>query len=251
LDTKLDTITLVLREKSDAKINSDYLNQNGINSKPFPITTLNYKSYYNSEILKKRYTYLIITSPKAIKVANDLVLKTENGLLRSSRVFSIGMETTKKLNEIGFVNILTANNNSKSLSDLVIQKTIKDDYGLWIAARDRNVDLKLMLKEKNRNIEILEGYKTEPISILSKYTINYLKTYRRINLIIFSSRNVLIAKEILENYNLFEEVNNKSILFVNSNNVALKAKEIGWLNIKIIKKNFTKDILNHIIDLSK
>ncbi len=161
------------------------------------------------------------------------------------------METTKKLNEIGFVNILTANNNSKSLSDLVIQKTIKDDYGLWIAARDRNVDLKLMLKEKNRNIEILEGYKTEPISTLSKHTINYLKNYRQINLIIFSSRNVLIAKEILENYNLFEEVNNKSILFVNSNNVALKAKETGWLNIKIIKKNFTKDILNHIIDLSK
>ena len=40
-------------------------------------------------------------------------------------------------------------------------------------------------------------------------------------------------------------------LFVNSKNVAQKAKNLGWLNIKTIKKNFTKEILDYIVKLPK
>jgi len=251
LNSKSDKITLVLREKKDAEINSNYLNQNGVNSHPFPITTLIYNNYANLEILKYKYTYTIITSPKAIKVVNNIVLNRKNGLLTSSRVFSIGMETKKRLNEVGFFNVFSANNNSKSLYDLVLKNTNKEDYGLWVAAKDRSVDLQDMLKKKNRNIELLEAYKTEPLLTLANPIIYYLEKYSHIDLIIFSSRNVLIAKEILENYNLFKEVNRKSTLFVNSSNIAIKAKEIGWSKINVIKKNFTKDILDHIINLSK
>ena len=42
MDTQSDKITLVLREKNDAQINAHYLNKNGINAEPFPITNLNY-----------------------------------------------------------------------------------------------------------------------------------------------------------------------------------------------------------------
>ena len=64
--------------------------------------------------------------------------------------------------------------------------------------------------------------------------------YDLLNLIIFSSRNVSISKQILENYNLFNIVENKATLYVNSENIAKKAESLGWRNIKIIKKNFTK-----------
>ena len=70
-------------------------------------------------------------------------------------------------------------------------------------------------------------------------------------MIILSSRNVSITKDILDNHNLFKEVNCKSTLFVNSRNVAEKAKSLGWLNIKTIKKNFTKEILDYIVKLPK
>ena len=40
-------------------------------------------------------------------------------------------------------------------------------------------------------------------------------------------------------------------MFVNSDNVAKKAKTLGWNRIEVIKKNFTKDILNHIVEITK
>ena len=33
--------------------------------------------------------------------------------------------------------------------------------------------------------------------------------------------------------------------------LAQKAKKLGWKNVKIIKKNFTKDILDHIVQTTK
>ena len=60
-----------------------------------------------------------------------------------------------------------------------------------------------------------------------------------------------ITKDILQNLNLFSEVNNKSTLLVNSQNVANNGKSIGWNNVVTIKKNFTKDILDYILHLSK
>ena len=122
---------------------------------------------------------------------------------------------------------------------------------MWIAAKDRSIDLKKILKKSNRRIEILEGYKTLPILKLCQSIKKDLINYKRLNLIILSSRNVTITKDILNNYNLFKEVNCKSTLFVNSNKVAQKAKTLGWLNIKTIKKNFTKDILDYILELPK
>ena len=73
--------------------------------------------------------------------------------------------------------------------------------------------------------------------------------YDFLNLVIFSSRNVSIAKQILENYKLFNIVKNKATLYVNSENVAKKAESLDWKNIKIIKKNFTKEFLDNIIKL--
>ncbi len=58
-----------------------------------------------------------------------------------------------------------------------------------------------------------------------------------------------IAKQILEDYDLFNIVKNKSTLYVNSQNVAFKAESIGWINVKIIKKNFTKEFLDNIVKL--
>ena len=251
MNTKSDKITLVLREKNDAQINAHYLNKNGINAEPFPITNLNYNIDTDKEILKKKFNYVIITSPKAIKVLVDIVSHTKNTLLKNSRIFSIGLETKKKLNEAGFNNVFSANNNSKSLYDLVLYSTNEEDYGLWVAAKDRKVDLQNMLKLNDRYIEILESYKTDPVLTLSEPIISFLEHYNQLDLIVFSSRNVSIATDLLKNYKLFEKVNKKSTLFVNSKNIALTAKEIGWSRIEVIKKNFTNDILNHIINLSK
>ena len=251
MDTQSDKITLVLREKNDAQINAHYLKKNGINAEPFPITNINYNADTDTEILKKKFNYAIITSPKAIKVLVDIVSDTNNTLLKTSRVFSIGLETKKRLNEVGFINVLSANNNSKSLNDLVLNSTNEEDYGLWVAARDRKVDLQNMLKLNHRYIEILESYKTDPVLSLSEPIKNVLEQYNQLDLIVFSSRNISIATDLLKNYKFFEKVNKKSTLFVNSKNVALTAKEIGWSRIEVIKKNFTNDILNHIINLSK
>lgn len=153
------------------------------------------------------------------------------------------------MKKLSYTNILQANNSSQSLHNLIVINTKKEDYGLWIAAKNRSVELEKNLLNNNRKIEIIEGYSTHPILELPKPLQTDLIEYDFLNLVIFSSRNVSIAKQILENYNLFNIVKNKATLYVNSENVAKKAESLGWINIKIIKKNFTKEFLDNIIKL--
>ena len=153
------------------------------------------------------------------------------------------------MKKLSYTNILQANNSSQSLHDLIVIKTKNEDYGLWVAAKNRSVELEKNLLNNNRKIEIIEGYSTHPILELPKPLQKDLIEYDFLNLVIFSARNVSIAKQILENYNLFNIVKNKATLYVNSENVAKKAESSGWRNIKIIKKNFTKEFLDNIIKL--
>ena len=45
----------------------------------------------------------------------------------------------------------------------MFENTYQSDFGLWIAARDRSINLKEILTKRNRKIEILEAYRTLPI----------------------------------------------------------------------------------------
>ena len=85
--TKFDQITLILREANDAKKNSEYLNERGVISKPFPITSIKYEDYSSSNILNHKYNYAIITSPKAIKVLDNIVSNNKTVFLKSSKNF--------------------------------------------------------------------------------------------------------------------------------------------------------------------
>jgi len=251
LNIKFNNITFVLREKRDAEINSKYLNDNGVYAKPFPITTTKYNDVYKSYLLNHNFDYFIITSANALQPLEKIILNSKNFTKKNIKVFAIGEETKVKLNQKGYENVLSANNNSMSLYQLIISNTLDIDLGLWVAAKNRSSDLKERLIVKNRKIEIFEAYETQPIIKISRSIQNDLVNYKKINLLIFSSRNVSITKDILQNFNLFSEVNNKSTLLVNSENVANNGKCIGWNNVVNINKNFTKDILDYILQLSR
>jgi uroporphyrinogen-III synthase len=251
LDIKFNNITFVLREKKDAEVNSQYLNDNGVYSKPFPITTTKYNDIYRSNLLNYRFDYLIITSANALQPLEKIILNSKNLNKKNIKVFTIGEETKVKLIKKGFKNILSANNNSISLYELIISNTLDVERGLWVAAKNKSFDLEERLISKNRKIEIFEAYETQPVIKISKSIQNDLVNYSNINLLILSSRNVLLAKNILQSLNLFNQVNNKSTLLVNSENVANNGKSIGWNNVVTIKKSFTKDILDYILELYK
>ena len=109
---------MILREAGDAKKNSEYLNKRGVLSKPFPITTIKYIDCSISDIFNHKYNYVIITSPKAIKILDDIVLNNKIGLSKSTNIFAIGLETTVQLNNLGYKNVLNANGDSKFLIEL-------------------------------------------------------------------------------------------------------------------------------------
>ena len=251
MNIKFNNITFVLREKRDAEINSKYLNDNGVYAKPFPITTTKYNDVYKSYLLNHNFDYFIITSANALQPLEKIILNSKKFTKKNIKVFAIGEETKVKLNQKGYENVLSANNNSMSLYQLIISNTLDIDLGLWVAAKNRSSDLKERLIVKNRKIDIFEAYETQPIIKISRSIQNDLVNYKKINLLIFSSRNVSIAKDILQNLNLFSEVNNKSTLLVNSENVANNGKSIGWNDVVNINKNFTKDILDYILQLSR
>ncbi len=251
MNIKFNNITFVLREKRNAEINSKYLNDNGVYAKPFPITTTKYKDFYKSNSLNYCFDFLIITSANALQPLEKIILNSKSFTKKNIKVFAVGEETKLKLNKKGYENVWSANNNSISLYELIISNTLDVELGLWVAAKNRTSDLEERLVLKNRKIEIFEAYETQPIIKISRSIQNDLVNYSNINLLILSSRNVLMAKNILQNLNLFSEVNNKSTLLVNSENVANNGKSIGWKNVVTIKKNFTKDILDYILQLSK
>jgi uroporphyrinogen-III synthase len=248
LFTSLDTITFILREKEDALLNAKYLRDKGVFAESLPIV---YLEYFDPTIEIIDFDYLVITSPKAVHTLNNLILSDAYSVSKKTNIFAIGLETNKKLKIEKYKNVFHANGNSKALFQLILNKTLQNDKGLWITAKDRSFDLQSMLKVNNRNLEIYESYKTLPINEIAKNNIDSLVNSINCNLLILSARNVLLTKNLLEQYNLFEKVNDKAILIVNSYNVSQKAKKLGWKNVKIIKKNFTKDILDYIVQTTK
>mgnify|MGYP001336372826 CR=1 FL=1 len=99
---------MILRETNDAKKNSDYLNEGGLFSKPFPITSTKYEDFRNSDIVYHEYNYAVITSPKATKVLNKIVSNNKTIFSKSSKIFTIGLETKNKLNKLNFNNVFNA-----------------------------------------------------------------------------------------------------------------------------------------------
>ena len=246
--TSLDTITFILREKDDALLNAQYLRDKGVFAESLPIV---YLEYFDPTIEIIDFDYLVITSPKAVHTLNNLILSDAYSVSKKTNIFAIGLETNKKLKIEKYKNVFHANGDSKTLFKLILDKTLQNSKGLWITAKDRSFELQSMLKLNNRKLEIYESYKTLPINEIAKNNIDSLVNSINCNLLILSARNVLLTKNLLEQYNLFEKVNDKAILIVNSYNVSQKAKKLGWKNVKIIKKNFTKDILDYIVQTTK
>ena len=248
MSTSLNTITFILREKEDALLNAEYLRDKGVFAEPLPIVCL---EYFDPIIEIINFNYIVITSPKAIHALNKLILSDKYSVSKEINIFAIGLETNKKLKNEKYKNVFHASGNSKALFQLILNKTLQNDKGLWITAKDRSFDLQSILKLNNRKLEIFESYKMLPINEIAKNNIDSLVNSINCNLLILSSRNVLLSKNLLEQYNLFEKVNDKAILLVNSYNVSQKAKRLGWKHVKIIKKNFTKDILDYIVQTTK
>ena len=101
----------------------------------------------------------------ALKVLEKIILDTIGNFTKDIRIFSVGFETTYQLKKLSYTNILQANNSSQSLHNLIVINTKKEDYGLWIAAKNRSVEFEKNLLNNNRKIEIIEGYSLSLIHI--------------------------------------------------------------------------------------
>ena len=57
------------------------------------------------------------------------------------------------MKKLSYANIVQANNSSKSLHNLIVNNTKKEDCGLWIAAKNRSVELeKNLLSEYGHSV---------------------------------------------------------------------------------------------------
>ena len=92
----------------------------------------------------------MISDPIMGTYLDNIVSNNKTVFLKSSKIFTIGLETKDKLNKISFSNVFNANSNSESLIELILENTCQSDFGLWIAATDRSVDLKEILTKRNR-----------------------------------------------------------------------------------------------------
>ena len=88
------------------------------------------------------------------------------------------------MKKLSYTNILQANNSSQSLHNLIVINTKKEDYGLWIAAKNRSVELEKNLLNNNRKIEIITLKYRHPNSLYKHLLMPKLDKYSEIALII-------------------------------------------------------------------
>ena len=87
------------------------------------ITTTKYNDVYKSNLLDYCFDYIIITSANALQTLEKIILNSKNFTKKHVKVFAVGEETKLKLNKKGYKNVLSANNNSMSLYELIISNT--------------------------------------------------------------------------------------------------------------------------------
>ena len=51
----------------------------------------------------KNFNYIIITSPKALKILDKIILNTSGNFTKDIRIFSVGFETTYQLKKLSIL----------------------------------------------------------------------------------------------------------------------------------------------------
>ena len=210
-----------------------------------------------NNLTKKNLSFLIQPLFSIIKI-NDFNLPTKDpqAILISSfnavfalekldvnqniLILAIGENTATAIKELGYSNVIFADNSSVSLLRLAQQKLDKSNgLIIYLSGQIITLDLEKELLNMDFETQRIVVYKTKEIEKFSEQTIVEITNNNISEIWIYSQNSAKIFYKLIKKYNLFEYLKQIKILSF-SQHIANFTREIGFLKTGVIKNEFLK-----------
>jgi uroporphyrinogen-III synthase len=184
----------------------------------------------NLKPINQKLQAVLITSSSAVFALEKLLVK------KNILVLAVGKKTALEVKKLGYKNVLIANNSAATLLDLALNK-LSNNSGLVVYLSGENITLDLAgkLQEHGFDAKRIAVYKTVPSEKFATKTIDEIKNGTITEIWFYSQNSVRIFYKLAKKHNLLVCLGEIKILCL-SQKVAELAKELGFLNIGIIKE---------------
>lgn len=152
-----------------------------------------------SPLTNQEIQAILISSAHAVFALKKLAIK------KSVLILAIGKKTAQTIKDLGYKNVISANNSADSLLKLAIKK-LSADNGLviYLCGEIITLDLTAQLQQKKFLTEKIVVYKTNPTKKLNEETIQAIKNHEIDAALIYSENSALIFYQLLKQHNLLE-----------------------------------------------
>jgi len=177
---------------------------------------------------------ILITSCSAIFAFKKLEIK------KDVLVLTVGKKTALKIKNLGYKNVLYANNSALSLLSLALDKLSKNDgLVIYLAGEKITLDLAKELQKRNFLAQKIVVYKTIECKKFSLKTIKEIENGNISQIWIYSKNSLEIFYKLAKKHNLLGCLNKIKILCFSQKIVDL-AKKLGFLKTGINYERTTK-----------
>ena len=186
------------------------------------------------------YKALIFTS------ANSLKFLDTKKIHKKVFCFCVGLATEKKVLQLGFQNVITAEGNVRNLEELIQQNfNSSDGKILYISGEVISNDLDKNLNLKGYNVKRIINYKTKPIQKLDDKFIQSLKLNIPQIVYIYSKSSAESFLNLSKYYDLNDYWMNTNLMCI-SEKSSLVLNKIKWKKIFIFSPGEEEFLLNKI-----
>jgi uroporphyrinogen-III synthase len=214
---------LLTRPKKDALVLAKILTSMGLTCHMAPMLVI---KKYDLAFLEIKAKFVIITSKNTLSCYAHKFLAKETPLLM------VGNATAELAKKLGFVNIITAQNNVEALLNFILANINKSASMLYLRAEDISFDVGTYLQKQGFEIKDLIVYQAQAVQNFSPQILELLVNQKIQIICFFSKRSaetfVKLSNKQLISFNVIKA-------FAISENVAKIIKSLPWHEIKIAK----------------
>ena len=226
-------LILITRDQEKSLTLSKALQNKGFKTIIFPLFRVlsNKISFFQNIIFKinSKNIVFVISSSNSINYLEQIKLN------KNIPIFSIGENTTKNLEKLGYKNIKTAQNSAVSLLKLVKNSISKKNLVIYLSGEIITLDVAKKLKEDGFKAKKNISYKIVEQQFLSDEIIAKIQNNQITQVVIYSKNTLKIFNKLLSKHNLLEYCKVIKLLCL-SNEIINYSREIGFPKSENINK---------------
>lgn len=220
------TKILITRPLKSSLQTAKILDKKNISYSIFPLFSI--KKSQDLKPIKGKAQAVLITSNEAIFALLKL------GIKKDVLILTVGEETLKKVQKLGYKNAIAAANSATSLLQLAQKQLNKKEQIFYLSGQNITLDLAKELESKGFAAKRIIVYKTIEIQNFSTRIINEIKEGEISEVLIYSQNSLKIFHKLIQKHDLSKFSNRLKISCLSSK-IAASAKKLKFLKIEIKK----------------